>query len=304
MFCKFSYFFMTFVFCCKACCVTAAVELEDPAYKKNVVCIYADQGTDELSVKGLEESFTFIAPLEYDVRKLSAEDVKEGRWMKDAAAFIMPSGLDLTYFAKLKGRGNDLIKTYVQQGGSYLGVGAGAYYACLEVDFYNLWKIVERRELGFYPGKCVGSLFPFSYDPPSRGSIVQVICPHTGTMCNTHYNGGGYFDRGIEDGKYKEGTGVSVLFNYLGNEFLSQDGSSILNFTGKAAAIKGRAGKGTFILSAIHPEYSLYSLQESMRNKKNGYNPIKDIFSVLKTPTLSSFFVFQTFLRGLRIIAR
>lgn len=55
---------------------------------------------------------------------------------------------------------------YLQQGGRYLGLCAGAYYACQQVAFEpgtNL-EVHGNRELALFPGVAVGSIVPgFEY---------------------------------------------------------------------------------------------------------------------------------------------
>ena len=51
---------------------------------------------------------------------------------------------------------------YVNGGGSYLGLCAGAYYACARVEFEmgSELEVVGERELAFFPGIGRGSVAP------------------------------------------------------------------------------------------------------------------------------------------------
>lgn len=57
---------------------------------------------------------------------------------------------------------------YVQSGGSYLGLCAGAYYASSQVEFEpgSTLEVVGDRELDFFPGTARGAAYP-GVAPPS-----------------------------------------------------------------------------------------------------------------------------------------
>jgi glutamine amidotransferase-like uncharacterized protein len=74
----------------------------------------------------------------------------------------MPGGRDLPYVKKLQGKGNRNIFDFVRNGGSYLGICAGAYYGCSLVQFAQgdpLLEVVGPRELAFFPGVSQGPVF-------------------------------------------------------------------------------------------------------------------------------------------------
>ena len=48
---------------------------------------------------------------------------------------VMPGGADRPYCAALNGEGNRRIRAFVEAGGAYLGLCAGAYYASQRVEF-------------------------------------------------------------------------------------------------------------------------------------------------------------------------
>ncbi|EFJ50700.1 hypothetical protein VOLCADRAFT_88490 [Volvox carteri f. nagariensis] len=78
----------------------------------------------------------------------------------------MPGGADLPYCKHLNGHGNRLLRDYVAGGGSYLGICAGAYYACRRVEFEvgGPLEVVGDRELCFFPGAARGPAYPgFDY---------------------------------------------------------------------------------------------------------------------------------------------
>lgn len=80
--------------------------------------------------------------------------------------FVMPGGADLYYVEKLNGAGNRAIRGWVEAGGTYLGICAGAYYACARCDWASKedGAIVGNRELGFYNGAAIGPVYHFIED--------------------------------------------------------------------------------------------------------------------------------------------
>ena len=82
---------------------------------------------------------------------------------KPPQLFVMPGGADLYYCEKLNGKGNQEIRHYVENGGSYLGICAGAYYAAKNIIWAADTKheIAGDRELQFFNGQAIGPVKEF-----------------------------------------------------------------------------------------------------------------------------------------------
>ncbi|UUZ62721.1 BPL-N domain-containing protein [Polaromonas sp. P1-6] len=66
-----------------------------------------------------------------------ADDLKhDPALFDDAVLFVMPGGADLPFCQALNGAPNERIRRFVEEGGAYLGICAGAYYACREIAFH------------------------------------------------------------------------------------------------------------------------------------------------------------------------
>lgn len=75
----------------------------------------------------------------------------------------MPGGADLPYCKKLNGEGNRRIRQFIEQGGAYLGICAGAYYGCAELNFVGRdYSVNGNRELALFNGIAKGSLPQFT----------------------------------------------------------------------------------------------------------------------------------------------
>jgi glutamine amidotransferase-like uncharacterized protein len=94
------------------------------------------------------------------VRFCDAADILDGMLTGDIKLFVMPGGADLYYAEKLNGAGNKAIRKYVEEGGVYLGICAGAYYGCAALQWAagTDQHIGGPRELAFFPGTAVGPI--------------------------------------------------------------------------------------------------------------------------------------------------
>ena len=99
------------------------------------VLIYQDYGCSDLSnlEKGLREYFV-LSNLTIDYTD-AADILKNNALNSNVTLFVMPGGAATPYLQKLKTFGNEKIRNYVANGGNYLGICAGAYYACSQVEF-------------------------------------------------------------------------------------------------------------------------------------------------------------------------
>lgn len=92
-----------------------------------------------------------------------AADILAGCLSSSTALFVMPGGADLYMCEKLNGAGNRAIRAWVEAGGAYLGICAGAYYACSRIEWakdHPADTIVQNRELNFFKGTARGPLSP------------------------------------------------------------------------------------------------------------------------------------------------
>ncbi len=155
----------------------------------------------------------------------------------------MPGGNDSDYVGKLNGGGNQNIKNYVKNGGSYLGVCAGAYYGAAYVKFDKggPYEHVGVRELAFFHGKAIGpTLAKGGYRSCSGSRAAKITLDLKQVKEATlYYHGGGHFKNAAS---YDH---VSVIGYYQNN---------------LPAIIHIPYGKGNVILSGVHFEYAPSSL--------------------------------------------
>ncbi len=216
------------------------------------VSIYSDRGVSELGIASLE--MVFKDNTRFYVEKVTADDILNGVLDK-TDIFIIPGGADLPYCERLNGEGNEKIRRFVQRGGIYIGICAGAYYACRRINFKGKdYSVTGDRELGFFEGTAEGSL-PFLtggnyYRDNGTDSKAMVMLKFKDKISGEYfyYHGGPVFiPDSITDNKYK------VVAKYTDNT---------------PAIVKGRLGKGSYLLSGVHFEiqeetYRRYVLEKS-----------------------------------------
>lgn len=123
---------------------------------RRTIYVYVDDGADPFCAACLMRA---LHDVHGHAEMIDAPDLLAGGWEQTCDALAFPGGADRPYAEKLDGRGNQLIRDYVEDGGRFLGVCAGAYYACRRIDFLGEdLSLKKDRELGFFPGTAVGSL--------------------------------------------------------------------------------------------------------------------------------------------------
>lgn len=211
----------------------------------DTIYVYADEGVGANSLKDTLEFFTTTT--NYKVSTIYAINIIAGTWQENAVLLVFPGGADLPYTAKLNGLGNKMITDYVEKGGKFLGICAGAYYASGFVDFARDTKmaVIGPRELKFYPGTCFGPMYNTTTFSDRRDAKCVTIT-WKGKNINqpleynkeapAYYFGGGYFQNALQY------PNVKVLASYdCCQEY--------------PAIIKAKVGLGQAILSNVHFEY-------------------------------------------------
>ncbi len=175
-------------------------------------------------------------------------------YLDDQKLLIMPGGADLYFCEKLNGLGNQCIKDFVASGGSYLGICAGAYYACSNLD-WGCGEIAGTRELSFYNEKATGPVYEWIENGENlyEGSWIKAVEIETSEeqIFLTQYNGGPVFEM-CDDTK--------IIAEYT-------------DLKGKPPAIvAGKYGQGQYILSSPHIEKFGYSLSDGLyKHLNNSY---------------------------------
>lgn len=207
-----------------------------------LILVYNGLGVDRTSFDSLRKALASSSSLNaFAVREVNSATILHEDWEPQTALFVMPGGRDLPYHRALKGAANQRLRRYIENGGKYLGICAGAYYGCRDFQFEKgtPLEMMQERELAFFPGTAIGAAYgagQFDYRSQRGARLAQLGLVHNGKEVPCYFNGGCYF---VEPQQHKH---VDVLAHY------SDLPSS------QAAILSCRVGKGQAILSGVHPE--------------------------------------------------
>ena len=146
-----------------------------PTTLRGNALVYNGPGASVRSVHSVVRSLERCGEL--TVRTVSATEVTSDESWRSADLLVFPGGADLPYVSALGPVGMQRIRSYVEQGGVYLGFCAGAYFASGAVSFEAGTKleVVAERHLKFYRGTAAGAAFPgFDYES-ERGAVAAKI---------------------------------------------------------------------------------------------------------------------------------
>jgi biotin--protein ligase len=250
------------------------------------IYIYDDLGSCEECVREVINTLKEHISDKYNIQRINHRGIIQADWILDTALLVIPGGRAGPYAQRLNGEGNRIIKSYVEQGGAFLGICAGAYYAGSFVEFAKntTIEVVGARELALFAGTVVGPALA-SYDYYSdSGARAAALNLHELTVnevtqeCVLYYNGGGYF----KNASNTSNTAVLASYSALKPE--------------QAAIIECQVKDGVAILSGAHFEFpsyflapilgeSYYSLVELEKQRKN---LVKQIFVRLRLELVKS----------------
>jgi biotin--protein ligase len=206
------------------------------------IVVYVDQGVSgealRQTVKSLQQELdlNFHALKRMDARRLISE-----AWEKETALVVMPGGRDVYYHSALDGMGTKKLRHFVEKGGSYLGLCAGAYFAAEAIEFEKggRLQVCGKRSLELFPGRALGPAYgPGKYSYENEQGVEAAHISWGEEECFAYFNGGCYFE-----GAHKFAN-VRVLSSYLNLE------------DRPAAVIECSVGKGTALLSGVHIEFN------------------------------------------------
>lgn len=232
------------------------------AASQQVIYVYNDDGTSQYSFENTTDTLSKVVNKKYKIASINSEEIISGELFKNAKMLVIPGGADIYYAKKLNGLGNENIKKFVINGGSYLGICAGAYYGSNTVEFDKNGKneVRQERELKFFPGKAIGPVlaeYDYKSNSGARAASVGVNLnvikePKLTSNIRLYYNGGCYFENA------QNHNSVESLAWY--------DADSSDKFP---AIIYTNFGSGKVVLSGVHFEYNADILDQNDLFLKN-----------------------------------
>ncbi|KAG0038746.1 biotin holocarboxylase synthetase [Podila clonocystis] len=244
------------------------------------VLVYSGEGTSRTSLAHTVRTLKALVGHHYDVMKIDAKGLLTEPWEESTSLLVIPGGRDLPYTKDLNGAANDKIHAYVQAGGRFWGICAGAYYGSSQVIFEpgTPLEVQGPRELEFFGGECRGVVYPgFVYDSEQGANAVEIQLsgalskePLGYERTRVYFNGGGYF---VNAEKTPDTEVLAWYTNNNGLESVSSYGST----GAKAAMIACKVGQGLALLTGVHPEYDASHLDAGNPE----YGPLPNVVSRL-----------------------
>ncbi|RLI45810.1 hypothetical protein DRO69_04470 [Candidatus Bathyarchaeota archaeon] len=196
------------------------------------VGIYTGPGTWEPGIEALEAFFEEhgIKYYELEVEEILNETLEE------YSLIIVPGGWAWDYYIALTAEGAENLKEYVREGGGYIGICAGAYYACELIIWNNhTYMIPSAYPIGLI--NCTARGPRSEYPWPACGDLEVKINLSNPFLKNlpetfvTYYCGGPEF--------LNLSKGIEVLAWYTDET---------------PAIISAKYGKGLVVLMGVHLE--------------------------------------------------
>ncbi len=144
---------------------------------------------------------------------------KDDSLFTEAAIYIQPGGNATQVADAMTLAMKNRIRTFVENGGGYVGFCAGAFYAMTPYDDKGQNRL----------GLLVGDAEVADFDYPSIVSVSWL----DGSRHHVYWEGGAYF-------KLAKGSDVEVVSRYAS--------------TRQAAGVRGMHGKGRVFVTGFHPE--------------------------------------------------
>lgn len=210
------------------------------------VLVFAEPGADYRTLcDRLRETFArAAAPVE--VVPVTSAQMRIPGMMdgKNTIGFFLPGASDANYDHKLGPDNIERLRRFVENGGRFMGICAGAYYACESIEWFK-WEPARFKtktpRIDFFNYRAHGPIRALLDGQTDLGSALS----HTA----------------VAEIEFEEnGRKQSARIMYWGGPELSgeSEGHVIARFNGLAgnppAIVARNIGKGRAIISAVHPE--------------------------------------------------
>lgn len=210
------------------------------------IIVYQDDGADKDCVReSLASLKAIFSNSSYNIHAVDSIFLNKTSWEKNTFLLVMPGGRSLPYYEKLAAGGNKKIIDYVQNGGRYLGICAGAYYASATTEFARNQplEVICHGPLNFFPGIASGPVYRdeiFSYEKHGGAKLAKIsyLADQPVQTYPIYYHGGCQFVTA------EQHPNVEIVACY---EDLAEK---------PAAIIRCQVGRGFVVLSGVHIEYS------------------------------------------------
>ena len=206
-----------------------------------------------------------------NLTRVGGQDIKNGI-LDEMDILIFPGGEPPKYMDELGLEGKAKIQDFVEKGGAYMGICAGALYACSYVNWTG-WlgadPIIDDREgfLHLFDGVGIAPIYEIVEFPNKTMTEINIqnkdhmITKSQPDTMSFLYFGGGYFQPNNNEDE-------TILGTYA--------------ITGKSAMISLNYGRGKVFLSGPHPEIEEDDSRDGFNDWDNELNDVESDWPLLK----------------------
>jgi glutamine amidotransferase-like uncharacterized protein len=201
--------------------------------KTAVIAIYSGESTAEESVRAAEKMFEWMG---YSVGLVQANLIKsEG--LHNFSILCIPGGDMYRYTEELSSDGIERIKSFISNGGGYIGICGGAYFAGEKIIWQD--NQLPMNSLGLFQGTCKGP--------------IDEIAPYPGyDMCKINVVDSSHFIT-------KSSADSAWMLYYWGPMFVFEDNDNIhilgkYDIGGGPMMLCFEYGNGRVFIIGTHPE--------------------------------------------------
>lgn len=205
--------------------------------------IYSGEGSWPENVTALKN---FLNEYNLPWREFNSENIDSENLCEEVDMIIFPGGFAAEYRYAIKD--HDKIRSFIESGGSYIGICAGAYYAAA---IFKWQGTTYEYPLGLFPGTAAGPLKGgLNWGDSATLTINSDADPNQGfpDQISTYYFDGPSFTVNLDN---KEES-VTIIARYGLND--------------EAAIVAGSFGAGRYLLLGPHPELGRYDPELSGPN--------------------------------------
>lgn len=129
-----------------------------PSAAAHQVLVYSGPGVSPLSLSHTVLTLSLLLLPHYTVQPVTPSVLSTQPWEPSCALLVIPGGRDLPYVDELttKTRVTKRIREFVEEGGKYLGICAGAYFGSGTVRFDSggSMQVEGKRDLVSATNRC------------------------------------------------------------------------------------------------------------------------------------------------------
>ena len=203
-------------------------------------------------------------------KKIDLKDI-DSLTNKTTDVLIIAGGEPIQIKLHLKGKGAQAIRNFILNGGGYVGICAGAVLAIPKAPSLELLQYVKtvNDNVWWDSGICgdikLNSCERTTSELRKKNNAIESICGRFNTTNLFSYKNGPLLN--IKQSKKNSPLAPTPLATFNGpfhraNQVISQELSEEINES--VAVLFGTYGKGTVIISSIHPEYEADDFSEGL----------------------------------------